>query len=401
MFTFLICVNNLQSFQFGRGRIRLAPHLPLMKALCSLILLSLIIGVIACSQEAPPSYLPSQARLRSGIYNKYYLHYQPADRSDWDTDIAFLGYQSNNDQGQISLTTYSPALEVTRVANLAIDRDSWQLLSEEHYFQTGDTSIAQVEGGTLFQLSADSTAPTTIQIDYPYDVVYIEQREHLSPRDTIIDNRKGRILPSKGYRRIERTDTTIQFDFQREEVLVEGIGLYSRSFNSTEFNYQWELMEQLPATEFRRLLADVPKRVGYINPQEALEGPGTFSTCGSEDEIYDYYNGDPDGQPMGGKPALWQVVENHWEPDLFEGLSGYLSLHFIINCEGEIGRFGVEQTNLDFQPTTFSNEAIRHCMDLLLQVPSWQPTVLREEPTDSYAYITFKLENGALIDIIP
>ncbi|MEM7571673.1 MAG: hypothetical protein AAF433_02180 [Bacteroidota bacterium] len=373
-----------------------------MKPLASFGLLGLLLGLTACQSEHPLNYLPTNAQLRAGIYNKYYLHYQPDERDDWDTDISYLGYQRRNEASPVTLTTYNPSLAPTREQLIEVDRDSWHLLTEKQYFRTGDTSRAAIEGGTIHRLTADSCAPTSIRIEYPNGYVVTDNKAHLPPRDTLIDHYSGIVLPSYGTRKVELADSTIrEFDFQMEEVLLAGIGLYSRQFSSEEYNFTWELMEQIPATAFRRMLAEAPKRIGYINPQEALEGPGMFSTCGSENEIYDYYNGDPDGQPLGGKPVLWQIVEDQWEPDLFTGLNGYLSLHFVINCRGEIGRFDLEQTNLDFQPTTFPTEAVRHCMQLLEQVPAWQPMVYQGEATDSYAYVTFKLNNGALIDIIP
>lgn len=372
-----------------------------MKPLLGIGILLLALGLTYCRQETPITYLPTKSQLRAGIYNKYYLHYQPKDPNRRASiDISYLGLECRNEKQELTLTFYTPAFEPTRKQRVQCAADEWKLLDEEHYFYNGDSGQVDLSGHTLFRITSDSSSRIS-NLAYPNDVHFFEQTEFLPGRDTTIDNRPAWIACSKGYRIVSYPEDTVRTDWTAEQVIVQGIGLYSRIMDTEDYSYKWELMEQIPQTAFHRLAREKPQRVAYINPQEALEGATDFQTCGSTDKIIDYYNGEPDGRPKGEKPALEKAVLDHWDPSYFTDQNGYLTLRFVINCKGEIGRFTLESADLDFQPTTFPTPAVNHCMEILQQVGEWQPTVLRGEAMDAYAYVTFKLRDGELIKILP
>jgi hypothetical protein len=81
--------------------------------------------------------------------------------------------------------------------------------------------------------------------------------------------------------------------------------------------------------------------------------------------------------------------------------SGYLNLRFIINCEGEVGRFVIHENNLDLEPNTFNKDLKNQLFKLTSEIKGWQPIVLYDDVRDSYMYVSYRIENGKITEIIP
>jgi hypothetical protein len=163
-----------------------------------------------------------------------------------------------------------------------------------------------------------------------------------------------------------------------------------------------ELIEQIPFKEFQQRANHGVKRVGYIDPRSVLDQGSDFKLCDKQVKVADYYNGqDKRAQYVGGKKAIWELVNQHLDKSKLFNESGYLTLRFIVNCEGEAGWFTMEEADLDFQPKRFHTETIQHFFEILYQHPNWKPCIIREEARDAYTYITFKLKDGEIIEILP
>ena len=217
---------------------------------------------------------------------------------------------------------------------------------------------------------------------------------------TVMDSPAKVISFASNNYRVFRGDT-MRWVFDSENVYVKNIGLYTHKFETDAGRYRSELVEQMPLSEFEKRAAHGLKRVAYIDPEKVMDKGSNFETCERYDKIFDYYNGDPDGSFIGGKGALWQAIIPQLEKEAIEGQSGYLTFRFIINCEGEIGNFILEQADLDFQKTEFSAKAVNHLFRIVRSLKKWQPCHIQKVPRDSYAYLTFKLKDGELIELLP
>ena len=136
--------------------------------------------------------------------------------------------------------------------------------------------------------------------------------------------------------------------------------------------------------------------IGYIDPKTAF-GDKNFKTC--KNEIYEYYNSESNAGYKHGKKALWDSVLTKYSVSLKE--SGYLTFRFVVNCEGKAGRYMVIQNNLDLEPKVFEDELISQLLTITQGLKEWRQVILENEPRDYYMYITYKLLDGKIIEILP
>jgi hypothetical protein len=136
--------------------------------------------------------------------------------------------------------------------------------------------------------------------------------------------------------------------------------------------------------------------IGYVDPNTSF-GDKDFKTC--KEEIYEYYSSEPEGGYIHGKKALRDAVLKKYSVQLKE--SGYLTFRFVVNCEGKAGRYMIIQNNLDLEPKVFDEDLTSQLLTITQGLKEWRPVVLENEPRDYNMYITYKLLNGKIIEILP
>ncbi len=135
----------------------------------------------------------------------------------------------------------------------------------------------------------------------------------------------------------------------------------------------------------------------YIDPDTALLNDG-FNVC-NENYIAQYYNTSELPYPN-GKNGFRNYINLSYVNNNYSD-SGYLNIRFIINCEGEVGRFVIHENNLDLEPKTFNEDLKNQLFKLTSEIKGWKPIVLREKNRDSYMYVSFRIEHGEITEIIP
>ncbi|MFN2261661.1 MAG: hypothetical protein ABR595_06310 [Psychroflexus sp.] len=82
---------------------------------------------------------------------------------------------------------------------------------------------------------------------------------------------------------------------------------------------------------------------------------------------------------------------------------GYINLHFTINCEGEVGRFGLELLNKDYKPTDFNPELIQHVIEKVREVNDWDDLdlVSHRGASDVRMFFLIKIRNQKIVDVCP
>lgn len=137
--------------------------------------------------------------------------------------------------------------------------------------------------------------------------------------------------------------------------------------------------------------------VGFIDSKKAV-GDRSFKTC--DTTIYQYYNSFPHAGYKFGKKALRDSIMRNFVKVNDE--SGYLTIRFIINCSGQSGRYEIIENDNELRPTTFSEKLKSQFLDIIINhLKSWTPLLLENRQRDSYMYLTFKMENGEIIEILP
>lgn len=140
-----------------------------------------------------------------------------------------------------------------------------------------------------------------------------------------------------------------------------------------------------------------PQNVEYIDPDKALYSQG-FEIC-NEDRIAQYYNPER-ATYVKGKNGLRKFILSNYENKGYSD-SGYLNIRFVINCKGETGRYIIHENDLDLEPTQLDSNMVGQLFELTLQLDKWNPVFYREKNWDSYMYISYRIENGEIIEILP
>lgn len=78
--------------------------------------------------------------------------------------------------------------------------------------------------------------------------------------------------------------------------------------------------------------------------------------------------------------------------------NGYINVHFIINCNNQIGMFGLEQMDRTYLSTSFEPALVKHIVQETLKLKDWPK---KEYPRDIHAFLMFKIENGKITDLCP
>jgi hypothetical protein len=345
------------------------------------------------------SYLPLPEHLAIGVVNKYYFHYQSEDGYEKSTDILYHQYRQLDDQ-RLSISIYNPALELTDRQIIRFQEDK-MLVEDEIRLYRGETLHVLLENNVLLNWKQD-TAQYVSTVHYPYGITENNSWEQTAIRDTTLMNRPAKIFSHQQkqvYQYPDRDDRNYQIAIV--DTYVQGFGLFSRSYIFEEGTGSLELVKQMPQADFEALRRKVPPKVAFIDPNNTLDAFSTFAPCNENGQIYDYYNGDPDAHYRPGKRGLWAVFNQQIDPALLGQESGYLTFRFVINCLGEIGWFVTEEADLDFNIKTFPEATVTHLLEIIRQLDDWQPAILQAEAIDVYAYITLKLKDGKVIEILP
>lgn len=142
-----------------------------------------------------------------------------------------------------------------------------------------------------------------------------------------------------------------------------------------------------------------PRQVGDIAFDLALDDPA-FKVCHPE-HIFQYYNFGKGLTYRGEKIEITRFFEKNIVPTTPED-TGYLTIRFIVNCEGKTGRFRMEQMSCDYQPMKFSETLTKQLHRLTTELSGWGVALDQNgQPRDYYQYLTFKMRNGMLEEILP
>ena len=84
--------------------------------------------------------------------------------------------------------------------------------------------------------------------------------------------------------------------------------------------------------------------------------------------------------------------------------SGYVIIHFSVNCEGSLGDFGVIQMNRAYKQYNFSTAVVSHLIrkvKTLNDFPKTESQLDRLFYKDVHGFLMFKIENNKVTDVCP
>lgn len=142
-----------------------------------------------------------------------------------------------------------------------------------------------------------------------------------------------------------------------------------------------------------------PLQVGDIYFDAKIDDP-TFKLC-DETRVFQYYNFENGLQYKGEKVKIIEHFAAGFKSSGTENESGFLTIRFIVNCNGQTGRFRVLGMDDDYQEKAFSESLTNQLLNLTKQLDGWIVGEHKGKTYDYYQYLTFKIENGKLIEIMP
>ncbi len=142
-----------------------------------------------------------------------------------------------------------------------------------------------------------------------------------------------------------------------------------------------------------------PLHVGDIAFDKKIDS-SSFELC-NENYHPQYYN---TGQGLvfeGEKIAIIKHFDQYYDPTNVPKESGYLTIRFIVNCKGETGRYRVQEMDSNYEDIKFSSEISDQLLSLTKSLKGWSFPKDTKRRWDYYQYLTFKIEDGLIIEIMP
>ena len=369
-----------------------------------LLLAWVLLSFIACSDshENHPvfKYFPSERVFEQGYVNKFYFHYYPDNTGQRPyTKLVYSKCQkvANN---EFIATDYNAGFEMESYKRYVVDGSIVTLVEAFDIDpRTLDTFNIEVLNGVVSQWDGSWDKPYQVRFANGSDQ-FIYSQNQLALTDSTMEGRSAKVFTTEwNYTNVG--EDTIVSEGKEHTFYVEDMGFFGGSSDFDGYNRQFELIEQMPLEEFEKRASHGEHRVAWIDPQESMSDDSDFELCGREKAIADYYNSTPQGTYLHNKRAMLDTIFSNLDKSRLTNESGRLVFRFVVNCEGRAGRFIVRGYDLDYQPKEFSHDAVEHLFGLLQKLQEWRHVVIREEPRDAYFYITFNIENGEIVDILP
>lgn len=168
-------------------------------------------------------------------------------------------------------------------------------------------------------------------------------------------------------------------------------------FLFTLFNYTF-LNSQIQ--EQKESSFDYLNYIGDIEANQEVDNPN-FSLCKNEGYIYQYFNFGEGPVYEGEKSSILNTFHSKYKVVNKENNNGYVRIRFIVNCEGNPGRYRVLQSDLNYKENSLNPKIINQLLKITKSIKRWPILVKNEEPLDYYMYLLFKLENGKITEILP
>lgn len=352
-------------------------------------------------QESHPvfDFYPEKRIFQDGYVNKFYRHYYPDNTNlEAGTEINYRKYQLI-DKDYFRVERFNAAFDLQSFSVYKVSGDTVEVLESFDVENFTDT-VANTIISPITSIWDDRAMPT-YQMKYTFDEKeYLYTEKQVAVKDTTIDGRIGKIFTNSASYKMLETDSVISETSSRS-YYVQGIGFFGSMSKTVDYKVQMELIEQLSLADFEERANHDMHRVAWIDPKKTMSNDQDFSICGHERKIADYYNSTPDGRYVHSKRALMDTISANLNEALLLNQSGRLVYRFVVNCEGKAGRFIAKGYDLDYQPMVFDKRTVEHLYDILKRLKEWRPVVIREESRDAYFYITFNIENGKIVHLLP
>ncbi len=345
-------------------------------------------------------YFPSAELLQEGFVYKYYAHRVPKNKnSDPATDIRYRKFQTIYPD-ILEISVYDAAYELRWYYKYQVSQNKFRIM-DSYAKLKGDTIYPKCRKNVEFDW-ANQAAISDCDINYSNNATSNLVSFQTGIKDTILNENLCKFISKKDSTSyVSNRGDTSEIVRNYVEIFETGKGYIGQISDSERYTTTYELVEKMSLPEFRRRSKHNLKRIAYIDPAKTLDDHSDFKLCNNEQSITDYNSCKERAQLKGGKGSWWRILRKKLNPKKLKNESGYLTYRFVINCEGASGRFVVESADLDFNRKEFDTETVEHLYDIVSKERDWEHCHGNYYNLDAYAYITFKLKNGEIIELLP
>lgn len=140
-----------------------------------------------------------------------------------------------------------------------------------------------------------------------------------------------------------------------------------------------------------------PHYIGYINTDTALLNK-VYKLC--DDGIYKTHHGAPKDAFKISKKHFRTSILSEYKNNNYSD-SGYLNFRFLVNCEGHPGWFEITEMNLDLEEIDLNDDMVNKLLNLTSNTKHWNIFYIDNVPKNYYMYISYRIENGKITEILP
>lgn len=103
----------------------------------------------------------------------------------------------------------------------------------------------------------------------------------------------------------------------------------------------------------------------------------------------------------GEKPAIVKYFKERYQSRGFEKVNRYVTIRFYVSKAGKAGKFRMQAMNFDYQATACDEQCCEQILQLTKQFRGWKPIEHEGKAYGYYCYLSFKIVNGTLKELMP
>lgn len=138
--------------------------------------------------------------------------------------------------------------------------------------------------------------------------------------------------------------------------------------------------------------------IGYIDIEKAALND-TYLFCNTGQINYTYSGAGLKGY-TGSKKRFRDALSSEYNTNNYTD-SGYLNFRFYVNCEGNPGWFETIEMNLDLEESPLDEAMVKALFEFTSKTKHWEAITYNDKPINYYMYISYRIENGKVTEIIP
>ncbi|MGB1041892.1 MAG: hypothetical protein ACPGU6_00730 [Tenacibaculum sp.] len=138
--------------------------------------------------------------------------------------------------------------------------------------------------------------------------------------------------------------------------------------------------------------------VGYIDQSKALLN-NTHKLC-NEGAIYNTYSSAGLNAYQGSKKKFRDTLSQTFNTNDYTD-SGYVNFRFLVNCEGKAGWFEIIEMDLDLNEKPLNKNMVEALFNFTSKSENWNVISYDNAPQNYYMYVSYRIEDGKVTEIIP